>query len=88
MPSDIQVLKSNRKIRNNHIMGCNVIRLNGLFLSIYHNNNTPMQYTSIFHGCKLYNFQMKICNVFIFILFFAQNIDRGYTSNKYPRSMF
>ena len=67
MASNIQVLMSNRKIRNFHIMGFNVIRLNGLFSSIYHNKNTPMQYTAIFHGCKLY-FQMKNCNVlFIFL---------------------
>ena len=41
-----------------------------------HYENTPMQYTSIFHGCKNVNFQMKNCDVF---LTFAQNIDCGYT---------
>ena len=34
--------------------------------------NMPMQYTAIFHGCKIDNFQMKIL---IFFLIFAQNID-------------
>ena len=32
----------------------------------------PMQYTAIFHGCKIDNFQMKSCDIF---LIFAQNID-------------
>ena len=35
-----------------------------------------MQYTAIFHGCKIDNFQMKIFHMF---LIFAQNIDCGYT---------
>ena len=54
--------------------------------------NTPKQYTVIFHGCKNNNFQMKNCD---FFLIFAVNIDRGYTlepperggSNEYPQSM-
>ena len=58
-----------------------------------HYENTPMQYTAIFHGCKNDNFQMKKCDNF---LIFAQNIDCGYTlepphgggSNEYPQSMF
>ena len=37
--------------------------------------NTPMQYTAIFHRCKNDNFQMKNCDIF---LIFAQNIDCGY----------
>ena len=41
-----------------------------------HYNNTPMQYTVIFNGCKNDNFQMKIFDIF---LIFAQNIDNGYT---------
>ena len=41
-----------------------------------HYENTPMQYTAIFHGCKNVNFQMKNCDIF---LIFAQNIDCGYT---------
>ena len=36
-----------------------------------------MQYIAIFHSCKKGNFQMK--NFDIFLLFFAQNIDCGYT---------
>ena len=47
-----------------------------------HYENTPMQYTAIFHGCKNDNFQMKNINIF---LIFAQNIDCGYT---YTQSMF
>ena len=41
-----------------------------------HYENTPMQYTAIFHGCKNHKFQMKSCDNF---LIFAQNIDCGYT---------
>ena len=33
-------------------------------------------YTSIFHGCKIDDFQMKKCDTF---LIFASNIDCGYT---------
>ena len=40
-----------------------------------HYENTPMQYTAIFRGCKNVNFQMKYFNIF---LIFAQNIDCGY----------
>ena len=41
-----------------------------------HYDNTPVQYTAIFHGCENDNFQMKNCDI---CLIFAQNIDRGYT---------
>ena len=41
-----------------------------------HYENTPMQYTAIFHSCKNDNFQMKNSDNFII---FAQNIDCGYT---------
>ena len=58
-----------------------------------HYENTPMQYTVIFHSCKNNNFQMK---KFEFVLIFAVNIDRGYMlepsqcggSSEYPQSMF
>ena len=40
-----------------------------------HYENTPMQYTAIFHGCNKDNFHMKNCYIF---LMFAQNIDCGY----------
>ena len=43
---------------------------------IGHYETTPMQYTAIFQGCKIYNFQMKKYYIF---LIFAQNKDRGYT---------
>ena len=54
-----------------------------------HYDNTPIQYTAIFHSCKKNNFQMKNCNIF---LIFAQNVDCGYMlrllqqggSNKCP----
>ena len=53
----------------------------------------PMQYTTIFHGCKNDNFQMKNSDIF---LIFAQIIDFGYIleppqwggSNEYPQSLF
>ena len=35
-----------------------------------------MQHTAIFHACKNDNFHLK---TFDFFLFFAQNIDCGYT---------
>ena len=38
--------------------------------------NTPMQYTAIFHGRKNYDIQMKNGDIF---LIFAQNMDCGYT---------
>ena len=41
-----------------------------------HYDDTPVQYTAIFHGCKNDKFQMKNRE---FFLIFAQNIDRGYT---------
>ena len=58
-----------------------------------HYENTPMQYTVIFHGLKNANFPMKNCDI---ILIVAQNIDFGYTfepphrggSKEYPQSMF
>ena len=40
-----------------------------------HYENTPIQYTVIFHGRKNDYFQMKKCDIF---LIFAQNIDCGY----------
>ena len=43
----------------------------------FHYENTPMQYTALFHGCKNVNFQMKFFDIF---LIFAQNINCGYTS--------
>ena len=43
---------------------------------LVHYANMSVQYTAIFHGCKNDNFQMKLFDIF---LFFAQNIDCGYT---------
>ena len=43
---------------------------------VKHYENTPMQHTAIFHGCKNDNFQSKS---FDFFHIFAQNIDCGYT---------
>ena len=37
-----------------------------------HYENTPMQYSVIFHGCKNDYFQLKM---FDYFLIFAQNID-------------
>ena len=41
-----------------------------------HYATTPMQYTTILHGCKNVDFQIKSFNIF---LTFAQNSDCGYT---------
>ena len=43
---------------------------------IRHCENTPIQYTVIFHGCKNDYFQMKNWD---FVFIFAQIIDHGYT---------
>ena len=40
-----------------------------------HYDNTPIQYTVKSHGRKNSNFQMIL---YIFFVFFAHNIDRGY----------
>ena len=37
-------------------------------ISFLHYDNTPMQYTAIFHGCKNGNFQMNNCDIFLFLL--------------------
>ena len=55
-------------------MRINVLHEDCLYTGHY--ENTPMQYTAIFHGCKNGHFQMKMFNIF---LIFAQNIDCGYT---------
>ena len=52
-----------------------VVRINQIAI-LFHYANTPMKYTTIFHGCENVNFQMK--NYYIFLIF-AQNIDCGYT---------
>ena len=31
--------------------------------------NMPMQYSTIFHGCKIHNFQMKKCDFFSYFCF-------------------
>ena len=43
-----------------------------------HYENTPMQYTAIFHGCKNDNFQL-IFFFFYYFHVFAQNIYCRYT---------
>ena len=47
-----------------------------------HYENTPVQYTPIFHGCKNENFQLKS---FDFFHIFAQNIYCGYTLDSVRR---
>ena len=49
--------------------------LDGLISENIHDENMPIQYTVIFHGCKNDNFQLKN---FDFFLIFAQSIDCGY----------
>ena len=58
------------------------------FESHIHYANMSMQCIVIFHGCINDNFQMKNCKIVIFFIFFAQNIDCGYTLHEYPQSMF
>ena len=45
-------------------------------INISHYENMSMQYSTIIHGCKHHNFQLKNYDIF---LIFAQNIDCGYT---------
>ena len=45
-------------------------------VELLHYENIPMQYLVYFHGCKIDNFQMKNCDIF---LIFAKNIDCGCT---------
>ena len=42
----------------------------------FHYENTPMQHTATFHGCKKDNFWL---NFFGYFHIFAQNIDCGYS---------
>ena len=49
-----------------------------------HYENTPMQYTAIFHGCKNGKFQMKNCDSF---LIFAQNKDVGIHKNRHTEAV-
>ena len=51
----------------------------------YHNDNTPMQYTVIFHVCRNDYFQMKNFDIF---LVFAQNIDFGYTLEHASKNLW
>ena len=46
---------------------------------LVHYDIMPMQYTAIFHGCKIDNIQKK--NYYVFLIF-AQNIERVYTSTN------
>ena len=58
---------------------CFILRFPYLLVCIFdaiHYENTSMQYTAIFHGCKIDNFQL---NFFDYFHIFAQNIDCGYT---------
>ena len=45
-------------------------------INMSHYENMSMQYTTIIHGCKHHNFQLKNYDIF---LNFAQNIDFRYT---------
>ena len=51
-------------------------------LSLIHYDNTPIQYTVIFQGCKNDYFQMKKKEDSFLI--FAHNIDCGYTLERVP----
>ena len=43
-----------------------------------HYDSMSMQFTAIINSCKNCNFQMKICDFFLFLL---KNIDGGYTAS-------
>ena len=43
-----------------------------ILINLPHYENTPMQHTAIFHGCKNDNFQLIVLDYFHI---FAQNID-------------
>ena len=52
-----------------------------IFVLCVHFENTPMQHTAIFHGCKNDNFQLNVLDYF---LIFAENIDCWYTLQPPP----
>ena len=57
-----------------------------------HYENTPMQYTAIFHGCENVNFQMKNYDIFLFFSkhrfwVHVRTASSG-GSNVYPQSIF
>ena len=58
------------------LLDSNLVRNSEDEAHLLHYENTSMQYTAIFHGCKNVHFQMKFFAIF---LVFAQNIDCGYT---------
>ena len=62
------VLYNLREIKLCYVMLC--------YVYSYITKNTPEQYTTVCHGCKNHNFQLKNCDFFII---FAQVIDHGYT---------
>ena len=47
-------------------------------------DNTPMQYTAIFHGCKKVNLQMKNSNIFLFCFSSKHRL----CVHEYSQSMF
>ena len=58
-------------------VACPCICINAaIFAAEKHYENTPMQYTAIFHGDKNDNFQLQS---FGYFHIFAQNICCGYT---------
>ena len=50
-----------------------------------HYENMPMQYTAIFTAVKMTNISTKKLDIF---LIFAQNIDRGYTTEAVLTSTY
>ena len=53
---------------NERIRYCELNDKSGLYdevdSAVKHNENTPIQYTVIFHGCKNDYFRMKYCDIF------------------------
>ena len=52
----------------------NYSKISVMLERLLHYENTPMQYTAIFHGLKNGNYQMKNCDTFL--IFAKKNIDR------------
>ena len=56
--------------------GVTIVNTQMIKMVIYHYNNTPIQYTANFNGCKNDNFQMKFFN---YSLIFCLKYNFGYT---------
>ena len=75
LEKEVVFLSKQCHIKQSFIFFVQFLRSSVFRFSLY--ENTPMQHTAIFHGCKNDNFQLILfITIFIFLLL---NIDCGYT---------